>query len=649
MNDINYISEIVLTGEDSTTKVLITKDIYIIPIYQREFAWGDEETESKMGTNSIRQMLEDINSFTEDTEDKYYLGTMAVSYNEEKTVYEVIDGQQRLTTIYLLFCYLELTPPNLSFALREESTKILKELRDKKNLQKILAQDNSLVNGYGIIEKFFKEGHDKGKFKEKLERVIIYRVVIPEGTDLNWYFEIMNTRGKQLEQQDILKARLMSRLTCDNAKKNFAKIWDACSNMSDYIQTNIKDDSLRKKLFGEGLYSPNIDNFGLNIGEKDAQDKKTIIDIINDTTNSTNASNIKKDKEDTYRGIIDFPYFLLHSLRVYLYKYTNISDISEIPLDEKKLVQIFENYNLNSCEFIRHLLICRYLFDKYFIKRTTTPDPEWTLKKICRENNNTAYKDTFKNENDNIRMLQACLRVSYTSQSSMDWITKMLIFLFEKFEKKETMKEDFEKEFEKKLENYIASKVDESFKIEDSSEDKISKYSYGSTPHIVFNYLDYLLWRGPNSDKPEIKELWKPTEGIHRDNFEFEFRNTVEHFYPQKPSPYIEQKADQDKIKTINNFGNLCLLSQKWNSIYSNRSPSAKVEEFDVLIQKDSLKLRIMAKWIIDNNNNNQKWLDEGCIEHAEAMCKILAAGLEQVLNDNANQADTVNNNGSAQ
>ena len=77
---------------------------------------------------------------------------------------------------------------------------------------------------------------DKEAFIKKLAKVIVYRIEVPENTDLNRYFEIMNTRGEQLEQHDILKATLMSFLNDDAEKGLFAKIWDACSEMTGYVQ-----------------------------------------------------------------------------------------------------------------------------------------------------------------------------------------------------------------------------------------------------------------------------------------------------------------------------------------------------------------------------------------------------------------------------
>ena len=74
-------------------------------------------------------------------------------------------------------------------------------------------------------------------FVSRLAHVVLYRIEVPEHTDLNRYFEIMNTRGEQLEQHDILKAQLMGYLN-DRGEQElfFQKIWNACSDMTGYVQ-----------------------------------------------------------------------------------------------------------------------------------------------------------------------------------------------------------------------------------------------------------------------------------------------------------------------------------------------------------------------------------------------------------------------------
>lgn len=102
-----------------------------------------------------------------------------------------------------------------------------------------------------MIEELNKPEYDKDDLLDKLKRVILYRIEVPENTDLNRYFEIMNTRGEQLEQHDILKASLMSYLSDDLDKAVFAKIWDACNDMTGYVQMHFisKGNVVREQAF----------------------------------------------------------------------------------------------------------------------------------------------------------------------------------------------------------------------------------------------------------------------------------------------------------------------------------------------------------------------------------------------------------------
>jgi uncharacterized protein with ParB-like and HNH nuclease domain len=61
----------------------------------------------------------------------------------------------------------------------------------------------------------------------------------------------MNNRGEQLEKHEILKARLMGVLNNDSLESNvFSAIWDACSNMGDYIWNNFEK-KLGLKIFAD--------------------------------------------------------------------------------------------------------------------------------------------------------------------------------------------------------------------------------------------------------------------------------------------------------------------------------------------------------------------------------------------------------------
>ena len=151
----------------------------------------------------------------------------------------------------------------------------------------------------------------------KLAKVIVYRIEVPENTDLNRYFEIMNTRGEQLEQHDILKATLMSNLSDDAEKGLFAKIWDACSDMTGYVQMHFisKNNAVREAIFsGEWNWMPSSKwtNYKkvmkVDSNEAVGHSIKTIIDKdfkVEDDEGYTDG-----DVRVRFESIIEFPYFL---------------------------------------------------------------------------------------------------------------------------------------------------------------------------------------------------------------------------------------------------------------------------------------------------------------------------------------------------
>ncbi len=89
--------------------------VYLIPDYQRGYKWTPE---------NVRLLLKDINEFEPANEDQfYYLQNITLS-PQDGARYNVIDGQQRLTTIYILLCYLEeskLVEEKLKYAVREST------------------------------------------------------------------------------------------------------------------------------------------------------------------------------------------------------------------------------------------------------------------------------------------------------------------------------------------------------------------------------------------------------------------------------------------------------------------------------------------------------------------------------------------------
>nr|WP_245530863.1 DUF262 domain-containing protein [Bacteroides helcogenes] len=623
--DIDMVKELRILDE---TTIFDTNVRYVIPRYQRAYAWEDKE---------IEQLIDDIYDINQS--ENYYIGSLVVSKIKDKSeTYEVVDGQQRLTTLYLLLQYLFSEQvldgevgQTLSFDCRANSNYTLS------NIQKVLNGDvysddeerveQSILNGIKVIRQKFNNNQiiDKRKFVSRLKQVILYQIEVPENTDLNRYFEIMNTRGEQLEQHDILKAQLMRHLNDRNEQEFFSRVWNACSDMTGYVQMHFAPQE-RLNIFGsEWNYYPadnwNEYNDSFYITE-DSENDVTINEIIKHEFQVNDVDGTDdNDKHIRFDSIIDFPYFLLHSLRVFVERY-NVSlkkNFGEL-LDDKKLIAdfgkvikhgtmdnkaIMDNKEEFSQMFIIHLLQSRFIFDQFIIKREYTgedKDGVWSLKELhtsgqsskkkayyinTKLNYDKEWEKTYAPRNKECLMIQSALRVSYTSPKVMHWITDLLLWLFKNDETPELITEAEKVAVQATKENFL---------------DK-GDYKLGiKTPHIVFNFLDYLLWK---DDKKKYAD------------FEFEFRNSVEHWYPQHPSDGTFDPWD-DK----DTFGNLCIISRSVNSKFSNLSPESKMKSYGRMVKKGSLKLRMMGDII--QNYSNDDWVKTKCQEHESQMIELL-------------------------
>lgn len=629
-NNSKLIDELVVyDAENHTTLFCNGKERYVIPLYQRAYAWTDVE---------IEQLIDDI---MEHNGEHYYIGSLIV-YKRNRE-FEVIDGQQRLTTLLLLMIELELPVKNiLSFACRKKADDTLaKYIGGKEVLEEELEQN--LVRGKRIIaEKLSADQIDRDILAQKLTHLRLYRIQVPPNTDLNRYFEIMNTRGEQLEQHDILKALLMSEIQDDTTKSLFAKVWEACSDMTGYVQMHF-DKTTRSLLFGgdwnylnqDWLKEIDYDELAKQNEIKDESEISLEKILAPGFKVQYDDGSTDKDERVRFESVIDFPYFLLHVLRVYIHIYDvqfPEQEESQRLLDDKKLIREFERVlhygKMGRCQIDKHkedfsisfmecLLWCRFLFDKYIIKReyaNESADGEWSLKQLEVSGQrgkkrayfkNTALRDEYEWEktaeprNKEATMIQSALRVSYTSPKVMHWITELLKWLYDNAGKRSWYF------YISAIEEIAIDSVKENFFASEN------RHMGVNTPHIVFNYLDFLLWR-------ENKEKYA--------DFAFEFRNSVEHWYPQHPSEGTFDTWEQDEV---DDFGNLCIIQRSVNSRFSNMAPAAKKTTFGQMISKGSLKLRLMAERTSSGSDANTHWKQEyegfgtEMIEKLSAACGI--------------------------
>lgn len=557
-------------------KDILSQNQYIIPIYQRNYAWGKGE---------ISQLITDIKEyFSEDNIDKtYYLGSL-VYFKRENGDFELIDGQQRHTTLTLINLVLksknydQVNKTNLKFDSRRNTQIYIEKLYDNysdfenissKGVENIQAAINIIQEelNYVDIQKFSTNFY---------QNVKVFLVEVPQDTDLNHYFEIMNNRGEQLEKHEIVKSLLMGKIneneneTKEVRQDKFAKIWDACSDMTDYIWSNFNSDE-RRIIFKdqENLIFDKI-SFTTN---NSTDEEKTLSEILKDEKSFVLNSFSQEEKviKAKYRSIIDFPNFLMQVLKL----------VNEnTPLDDKKLLEYFQNKDESfSLEFINSLLKYRIVFDKYVIKQDLTEADEnkqnWGIRK-CNETLENNVK-TFSQDDEELIKLLTMLYYSNPSNTNNNWLYEVLKF------------NDFSfNVYIEKLFSIAKEKYDG------------EKLTYPEIPIYNFYYIEFLLWKLYKEDVNKEDNLYTLKEKIdkYKDLFnKYKFRqlNSKEHLLPQS-------KINQNTIEVnyLNNLGNLCLISVSQNSSANDQHPEYKKRHF--ANDNSSLKRLVMFESYDDRN-----------------------------------------------
>jgi hypothetical protein len=574
---------------------------YVIPIYQRNYAWGEMQ---------IEQLIEDIDSLIDDSNKNYFLGNLIVNQTDNN-VYEVIDGQQRLTTLFLLENYLgmNLAKDALRFEAREKSNRTLHMITNRNNgelLEELISGE--ILEGYQIIDNYFNaKVIDKNELRKKLEKVFLVRVQVPQGIDLNHYFEVMNTRGEQLELHEIAKAKFLEVLVTEHEKKTAALIWEKCSDMDSYIQMRFEP-KVRKALFSIDWTSlkGNISDFDSIMkcvpNDEDDRNSVSLINILKEKKHLNNEVSKDQVEDERFESTISFPNFLLQVNAVI----GKLGD-EDSTLDDKHFLN-----NLSwawrdtdrAKNFLYHMLKCRVLFDKYILKREYAKDyketGKWSLQRLEKysdgKSDKPKYVGTFGGDdsqnNKQIRTLQSCLRITYTSPKTMHWISLVLTKLLE----------NESCDIIEILEDYCKTKVIQS----DFDDENISGFGY---ERIVFTYLDYLLYKYGYSYMD--KEIISPM----RDDWQFQFRTSVEHFYPQHPVEGVSWES-----MDLDSFGNLALITVSGNSKFSNLPPAGKISSYPSIIEQ-SLKLKIMKELVTFDDDG---WTEAKANKHKEEMFRIL-------------------------
>ncbi|MCR8699929.1 DUF262 domain-containing HNH endonuclease family protein [Campylobacter ureolyticus] len=544
-----------------------------IPFFQREYSWDEEDVENLIN-DALGHSLDENDVSNLDDESSYYIGNIVVKEQKDGELM-LIDGQQRLMTLYLLAKFTGLKFYKIGYLVDDEDNENLKNI-DFKN-------PNFKMQSLNEICKFIYR-QDSDKIEKMLKKIYFTMTTLDENMDEKHYFEAINLNKIQLRKSDILKALFLNKADeCES--ENLAKIWEKCEDMEHYY-----DDK-----------NPNITGL---------IEQVSINDIL-DSTDADEKENQKNSPDNSevleVKSIVDFEEFLAIVAKILNEK---------MPLDPENLIKNFKEYIFNEKElnknFITELEKYRKLFDEYVFKRD--------------------LKNSYLiNEKEVSNKPYLMIQLLFEVQSSNEWLVEYLkecetlgdankhISKLEEIDKERMLGLLF-KNKEKTLNQEI---LDEKFK-------EILNNGTG-TPHYFFYKLDYLLWKNfDNYFKGDRYQIVKERYYLTR-------LNSIEHIQPQSKTIgdfedfYDDDKNNDDKKdndrkkRKIDNFGNLALITSSRNSSLGYLEVNEKKAKIENWIKgKQSIQSLKMLLALEKYPN----WNCKNSFEHRKEMIELLKDSL---------------------
>lgn len=658
-----------------TVQRVLSDGIYSIPVYQRNYAWGVRE---------IGQLIADVRDYAQRNAQSqvhdYYIGTLVVYVRstEQKAYWEVVDGQQRLTTLSLLVSVLRALHPELAasmprmpleFESREASSHALQAVfaqplraaeMVKSDAAKVSIDDasgaSSIWEGRSIIESLLREmpeAERKGLASFLLENVRLLRVELPPRTDLNHYFEVMNNRGEQLAKHEVLKARLLGALQRQGrpvAMTVLHAVWEACAVMDRSVQSGFVP-ALRKSLFaadGKLLLVKSSQELlkCFDGGEDEAVVFTSLSQLVKAVSSAASVRHqtgkpIAVEEEDDeskaqFGAVINFPNFLLQVLAM-----MPGEAFTSTPLDDKHLLTAFEPLLRGDAaqiqEFTYRLLRCRFLLDQHVIKSSVESqgdDEHWKLQR-CKFRNDkavlqwvNAFEVTEQDYGERLRMLQAALHVSYMLPTRKHWLQGVLRWLYRQDVNEAIDAQDFLLALEALAKAFVLEvgsgvTYEEVVRREDGFFDPCALVS--DLMKALPNKLVYGKARLIDFNFLDYL-LWLQAKSTQEaktlDWRDFEFtstRRSVEHLHPQTELFDGNLWAGEH----LHAFGNLCLLSHAMNSRLSNSGPEDKFRQLVSESEKKNQSLKALEMHSVFVAQ--KAWLaDTAMREHANQMFALM-------------------------
>ena len=246
-----------ITENKTLANIFEGQRVYRIPRYQRKYVW------KKINWDELFNDVTFTLGSGENIEWSHFLGTIVLSHKKTSSptpteIYEIIDGQQRITTVFILLIaivsklkrlkssaadviektYIKITDIDGTIGFKLENADISNELESM--YQSVVdGKRAETVVEKGQITKLYKyyssllENYDEQQlleFYNKLMTINVVKIVSEEDEEIYNIFEVLNARGQKLKQMELLKNRIMKYIIpkkediIDKAKRKWSSI-----------------------------------------------------------------------------------------------------------------------------------------------------------------------------------------------------------------------------------------------------------------------------------------------------------------------------------------------------------------------------------------------------------------------------------------
>ena len=300
-------------AEISNLKKILADDekFYQIPDYQRPYSWDKE---------NISDLIDDlVSAFKRNDNENYFCGSIVLVENTNDNRFDVIDGQQRITTFTIISCVFrdlyenvlgkkalkyisnsiqdefEESKRKLRFLTNEKyqvdfESDVLKKIEfiDFKNIERELKNKKYLANAH-YVNQFFTEKVETENINVEdfiiwfYENVVLAVITCPSQDSAIQIFNVLNDRGMPLSSIDILKSSLMVKLSSKEDMIAFKSKWENIISNLKFAGLDI-DSMLNTYLYYKLASNPKnrLDKELLDIFKKENKNSLEIIKEISD-------------------------------------------------------------------------------------------------------------------------------------------------------------------------------------------------------------------------------------------------------------------------------------------------------------------------------------------------------------------------------